>query len=80
MPDCDDVKLEDCECNCDGRLETLNLSTNNLGDVDSQILAAGISNVLRVNLGIREYQDSDFFPDQLQNIIERCIGPQRFQM
>ena len=24
---------------------------------------------------IREYQDSDFFPDQLQNIIERCIGP-----
>jgi len=51
MPDCDDVKLEDCECNCDGRLETLNLSGNNLGDVDSQILAAGISNVLRVNLG-----------------------------
>ena len=52
MPECDDVKLEDCECNCDGRLETLNLSGNNLGDVDSQILAAGISNVLRVNLGM----------------------------
>ena len=52
MTDCDDFKLEDCECNCDGRLETLNLSGNNLGDVDSQILAAGISNFLRVNLGM----------------------------
>ena len=31
-------------------------------------------------LCIREYQDSDFFPDQLQTFIERCIGPQRFQM
>ena len=29
---------------------------------------------------IREYQDLDFFPDQLQTFIERCIGPQRFQM
>ena len=31
-------------------------------------------------ISIREYQDSDFFPDQLQTFIERCIGPQRFQM
>ena len=28
----------------------------------------------------REYQDLEFFPDQLQTFIERCIGPQRFQM
>ena len=26
----------------------------------------------------REYQDSDFFPDQLETFIERCNGPQRF--
>ena len=31
-------------------------------------------------LHIREYQDMDFFPDQLQTFIERCIGHQRFQM
>ena len=29
---------------------------------------------------IREYQDSDFFPDQLQTFIQWNIGPQRFQM
>ena len=28
----------------------------------------------------REYQDSDFFPDQLQTFTERCIGTQRFQI
>ena len=32
------------------------------------------------SMNIREYQDSDFFPDQLQTFIERCIGHQRFQM
>ena len=28
----------------------------------------------RICMYIREYQDMDFFPDQLQTFIERCIG------
>ena len=31
-------------------------------------------------MSIRGYQDSEFFPDQLQTFIGRCNGPQRFQM
>ena len=34
----------------------------------------------RKDIYIREYQDMNFFPDQLQTFIERCIEHQRFQM
>ena len=35
---------------------------------------------IRTCMRTREYQDLEFFPDQLQIFIKSCIGPQRFQM
>ena len=57
--------------------------------IDSQIVKLYLSLSLSLSLRereradtiiTREYQDLEFFPDQLQTFIERCIGPQRFQM
>ena len=40
----------------------------------------GMKKLAKFRICIREYQDLEFFPDQLQTFIERCIGPHRFQM
>ena len=67
--------------------ETLGLSVIFVIDLSTSLnaiflidLSIHSNHIFLEGLSIREYQDSEFFPDQLQNIIERCIGPQRLQM
>ena len=55
------------------------IKEGSLSGVNFHIKALVVSDLNKI-MDTREYQDSEFFPDQLQNIIGRCIGPQSFQM